>query len=253
MSRVGASGGGKSYERRRPSSFYGVLALIVVLGLLLTVYSRYEYQNPVTTTTTPSVAPAIGTTWYAALSLEACGTSLGNLSPDPTFKGGFHVQAPNVIKVSPVSAADAGNNATLKQFAAEFPGLVATSTTFAVPTATGALDRATTFHNGQSCPSTSKYPGKKGAVEYAYWTSFAQKKPTVTTNPASIKFAQYLRVAMAFEPAGVTPTAPSQKTVNAMVAAAQTTSSPSTSVPTSSLPTTTTSSPSPSTTTTSKG
>jgi hypothetical protein len=197
------------------------LVLIVALGLIATVYSRYEYQHP--GTASGGTPPAIGTTWYAGLSVEACGKVLPFLNTDPTFKGGFTVQTANVIKISPVSAADAGNNATLSQFAAEFPGLIASSTELAIPTATGTANVATTYRNGQNCPAGSKYAGKSGQISYAYWTSFGQKKPVVTTNPASIKFAQYLRVTMAFEPTGVTPMSPQQATVNAMFKAGQTT------------------------------
>ena len=264
VSKVGASGGGKAYKKSRPSNYYGALVVIVVLGLIATVYSRYEYQHPAATAA--GTPPAIGTTWYAALSIEACGKTLPFLNVDPTFKGGFTVQSANVIKISPVSAADAGNNATLSQFAAEFPGLIASSTNLAVPTATGTSNPATTYHNGETCPTGSKYAGRPGTISYAYWTTFGQKKPVITTNPSSIKFVQYLRVTMAFEPTGVTPLAPQQTTVNAMFKAATLTSTSAPSVTPTTAPvtittsksTTTTSSPSTttttkSTTTTSKG
>jgi hypothetical protein len=86
-----------------------------------------------------------------------------------------------------------------------------------IPSAAGVADASTTYRNGEACPASSKYPKKIGYVEYAYWTSFTQKTPTITTNPASIKFAQYLRLTMAFDPKGVIPAPPSTTTVNAMV------------------------------------
>lgn len=198
-------------------NYYGALAVIVVLGLVATVFARYEYQNP--PSAAASTPPAIGTTWYAALNIEACGKSLPYLAPNPTSGGGFTIQANNVIKISPVSAADAGSHATVGQFAAEYPGLIASSTELAVPTSTGKSNPATTYHNDDTCPSTSKYAGQKGQISYAYWSSFGQKKPVVTTNPSSIKMTQFMRVTMAFDPQGVTPAPPRQATVNAMVAA----------------------------------
>ena len=221
VSRVGASGGGKAYKKTRPGNYYGVLAIIVILGLASVVFARYEYRHPSTSTSGPE--PRIGTTWYSALAIDDCGTPLPYLNPDPTYKGGFTVLSNNVIKVSPVSAADAGDNATVSQFAAEFPGLIASSTELAVPTATGTSDAATTYHNGDSCGPKTKYAGQSGHIIYAYWRNFGQKEPSTTTNPSSIKFSQYLRVTMAFVPNGVTPNAPSQKTVNSMVLAATTT------------------------------
>ena len=223
VSRVGASGGGKSYKKSRPGNYYGILAVIVILGLVATVFARYEYQHPAAAKL--ATPPAIGTTWYAGLTLQACGQQLAPLHIDPTYKGGFTVAAHNVIRISPVSAADAGNNATLSQFAAEYPGLIASSNELALPTGTGTANPATTFKNGQTCPAASKYAGAKGHVEYAYWSSFGQKRPTVTTDPAKIKFTQFLRVAMAFEPSGVTPRAPGQATIDAMVKSVQGTSS----------------------------
>lgn len=226
-----------------------MLAVIVVLGLALTVYSRYEYQNPVKKHST-AVAPIIGSTQYAALSVESCGKKLSYLNADPTFKGGFTVALDNVIKLTPASSAEAGNNATLKQFAAEFPGLIATSSELAVPTSTGIANPKTTFKNGETCPATSKYAGKKGNVVYAYWTTLAQKTPTLTTNPAKIKFVKDLRVTMAFEPTGVTPTPPSTTTVDAMFAAAITPTTTTTTPVV--IPTTTTPVVTPTTTTTTK-
>ncbi len=238
MSRVGASGGGKAYKKSRPGNYYGALVVIVVLGLASTVFARYDYQHPASAVT--GTPPRIGTTWFAALSIEVCGKNLPFLAANPSATGGFTIQPANVIRIKPVSSADSGNQATLSQFAAEYPGLIASSTELAVPTATGAATAATTYRNGQACPAKSRYAGQTGKISYAYWTTFGQKKPTVTANPASIKFAQYLRVTMAFDPAGVTPAPPQQQTINAMTLDATT-------------PATTTTTPVLSTTTTVKG
>lgn len=244
VSKVGATGGGKAYKKTRPGNYYGVLAIIVILGLLATVLARYDYQHPAKAAT--GVAPRVGTTWYAALSIQDCGKNLPFLNADPTYKGGFIVEKSNVIRISPVSAADSGNNATVSQFAAEFPGLLASSTELAIPNATGAAAANTTYKNGQTCPAKSKYAGQKGQVSYAYW-KYGQTKPTITTNPASIKFAEYMSVTMAFDPAGVKPTIPEAATLDAMQAAG---SAPAT---TTTLPvTTTTAKKSASTTTTTK-
>ncbi|MHB2027724.1 MAG: hypothetical protein ACYCPT_02775 [Acidimicrobiales bacterium] len=254
VSRVGSGGGGKTYRKTRPANYYGALFVIVVLGLVLTVYSRYEYQNP-TKVHSHVVAPAIGSTLYAALSVQSCGHDLAYLPSDTTTRAGFIVGNYDVVRLSPVSSADAGNNATLETMALEYPGLIATSKELAIPNAKGGLNPTTTFKNGDACPSTSKYAGKKGKVVYAYWESFAQKAPTLTTNPAKIKFVKDLRVTMAFEPAGVTPNAPSQTTVDQMVldATATTTTTSPGAVTTTTAPTTSTTTRSSTTTTTSKG
>lgn len=251
VSRVGSSGGGKAYKKSRPSNYYGILVVIVVLGLASTLLARYDYQHP--TAASKGVAPTVGTTWYAALSVQACGKYLPFLAPDPSSTGGFTVQAADVVKLSPVSDADAGNNATLAQFANEYAGLYASSTVLAVPTAAGKANSATTYHNGNSCATTSKYPGQSGQIEYAYWTHFGQKSPIITTNPSSIKFSQELRVVLAFDPKGVTPMLPQQVTVNDMVKAVATSSTTTTTTTTPTGVGTTTTTAVPATTTTTAG
>jgi hypothetical protein len=254
VSRVGSAGGGKTYTKARPSSFYAILVLIVVVGLALVVFSRYEYQHPLKKVV---IEPAIGTTQFAALSLQDCGVTLPYLTSDPTYKGGFIVEPDDVIQVSPVSAADAGNNTTAKTFAGEYPGLVATSNELAVPKGAGIANPATTFKNGDVCGPKTKYAGEKGKVVYAYWTSFDQKKPTLTTNPATIKFTKNLELTMAFEPSGVTPSLPSATTIDEMTLHATTSSTTTTTTAPATTTTvgpatTTTTSPS-GTTTTTKG
>ena len=218
VSRVGASGGSKAYKKERPSNYYAVLILIVVLGLASTVLARYDYQHPASAAS--GTPPAVGTTWFAALSVDACGESLPYIKSDASSSiYGIKTLTDNVIEVSPISSADSGNHATLAQYGVETPGLVLGSTELAIPTAAGTANSATTYKNGELCPGKgkSKYPNKAAQVVYAYWDSFAQKKPILTTNPASIHFVQDLRVTMAFVPKGVTPAPPSTTTVNAMV------------------------------------
>jgi hypothetical protein len=251
VSRVGATGGGKAYKKSRPGNYYGVIVVIVVLGLLSAVLARYDYEHP--GKAKHAIAPAIGTTWYAGLSIQVCGATLPDLVPDPTTTGGFVLQTDNVIRISPTTAADAGANATVSQFSDEFPGLISSSSELAVPLASGQPNPKTTYKNGQDCPSTSKYAGQPGKVVYAYWSSIAQKKPKITTDSTTIKFNEYMRVTMAFEPSGVTPTAPSATTENAMIkdgSAVTTTTLPVTTTTAAGGTTTTTTVP---TTTTTKG
>jgi hypothetical protein len=257
VSRVGASGGGKAYKKTRPGNFYGALAVIVVLGLVATVFARYEYQHPAKNPA--GVAPKLGTTWFAALSIQACGKYLPYLPTDTALKAqGMYALAADVLKIAPVSAADSGNNATLAQFGNEYPGLLISTTQMNIPkNVLGAANPATNFTNGQSCPSGKGdlYAGQPGKVEYAYWTAFGQK-PVITNNPATIKFAPDIRISMAFDPANVKPKPPLKATDDAMLADS-TTVTPTTAVTTPVVTTTTvksgtTTTTTPSTTTTTK-
>ena len=235
VSKVGASGGSKAYKKERPSNYYAVLILIVVLGLASTVLARYDYQHPASAAT--GTPPAVGTTWFASLAVDACGENLPYIKSNATSTVyGLKTLSYDVIEVSPISSADSGNHATLAQYGVETPGLVLGSNELAIPTAAGTANSATTYRNGE------------------LWKTFAQKKPILTTNPSTIHFVQDLRVTLAFVPKGVTPLAPSTSTVNAMVqyqtASATTTTTLPTAVTTTTTATTTTA---PTTTTTAKG
>ena len=259
VSRVGAAGGGKTYRKARPANFYGVLTVIVILGLALVAYSRYQYQNPTAAHHAAATPPLVGKTYYFALAADNCGTALPALSTDPTFKGSYHVESNNVVNLTPLTSASAGKNATLANFAANYPGLALTSSSLAIPGTNGVKNPATTFANGATCAKGTKYAGKKGEVVYAYWKTLAQTTPTLTTDPASIHLGHEVRVTLAFVPKGVTPLAPSKATVDTMVVLATTptttTTLPvtSTTAPTTSTTAPTTSTTAPTTTTTAKG
>ena len=194
VSRVGSSGGGKAYRRSRPVNYYGIVAVIVILGLSSVVYARYAYQHP-----------------HKAVVVQPFFTS------DPTYVGGNIVEANNVLQVDPTVKSEAGKNATLAKFASEFAGLSISPTKLALPNSVGVATKATTYTNGETCPSTSKYKGEKGVVKIAYWKNLAQNTPTITTNAASVHFNQAMRVTLAFDPVGVTPVAPTSSTVATMV------------------------------------
>ena len=216
VSRVGAGGGGKAYRKTRPMNYYGAMALIVVLGLLTVVYSRYEYQNP--------SKPTVGTTWFASFAAQACGTDLPVLTPDTaTFTAGFSVTNNNVLVISPKTADEAGGHATVAKFLEEHPGLTFTGNSFSLPNAQGAADSKYTFKNGDKCPAGSPDAGKVGKVSIAYWSTLTQKDPTITTDPGSIKFHDLMRLTFFFGPEGATPKQPSDSTQAYMVQLQQST------------------------------
>src|SRR5487761_1510477 len=96
VARAAATGGGRTYRGQMPVRWYASLFLIVILGIALIVYSRYERQHP-----TAAAAPAIGTHWYAALAFDVCGTAEPNLPTNPneaTAAPGLHTVGDGVIE-----------------------------------------------------------------------------------------------------------------------------------------------------------
>ncbi|HEV3328634.1 MAG TPA: hypothetical protein VGZ33_04500, partial [Acidimicrobiales bacterium] len=120
--KVGSSGGGRTYRRRRPINFYGLLVVICVLGVASIALARYDYQHPAAAA--PKQPPTIGERWFAALGITTCGVRQPALAPNPTAQAsGFSALAGGVIQVAPVAANQTGTHATLERFVAAYKGL----------------------------------------------------------------------------------------------------------------------------------
>ncbi len=237
VSRVGASGGGKTYAKSRPVNYYGVLAIIVVLGLSAVVYSRYERQNPVVVST---AFPAKNSSGYFALSVEECGTRHVDLTAYRTKDLLYQVLTNNVVHVTPLSAATANTHANLGRFVTGYSGMKFSATQMFIPDFPG-KPLGQTYSAGQKCATGTKYAGQKAYPVLAYWRTIGQKKASETTNASKVVVSQQMFVTFAFEPKGVTPLLPSQKTISAMYNDATTTATTTTlPVGTTTVPVTTT-------------
>jgi hypothetical protein len=213
VSRVGSSGGGRTYRRQRPLNFYAVVAVIALLGISLVAYSRYERQNP------PSaVFPAINDKGYNGLASEECGTALPNL-PNQVGTQTYSVITNNVLQIAPTTASQAGTNATVGEFIKQMPGYSFSTSKMTFPGANGKVSAATTFTGGEKCPTGSKYAGQPAYPVIAVWRTSAQAKPTLTTKPSSVHLSSYMLFSFAFEPTGISPARPSSATISAMFAA----------------------------------
>jgi hypothetical protein len=247
VSRAGALGGGKTNQKARPNTFNAIIVIIIVLGLVSVVYSRYERQNPASASTE---FPKVGDTGFVALAGEECGVYLPTFKPVTDSSGTYTIQAHNVLKVSPLTQSQAGANATVAAFINQTEGFSFSTQKVTFPGPTGKATAATTYNTGDKCSSGTRYNGQTGSPVIAYWTSAAQAQPKTTTDPSSVHFTNYLLLTIAFVPKGVLPIRPSTATIAAMYAAvppSTTTTLPGTTSTT--LPVTTTTAP---TTTTTK-
>jgi len=218
--RVGASGGGRTYRRRRPVNFYGVLGLIVVFGLGSVGFARYDYGHP----------PSGPTSTFAALAIFACGSDVPSLAPSA---GSFHALAGGVVESTTTGSP------TLNQFTSAYPGLELTSSTLRIPASGSKHSHATTYSNGDTCPRGSRDAGKVGQVEIAYWPTLESSKPTLTTDPSSVSLGSRAQITVAFVPKGVTPPRPPASVIAAMVSAIAGSTATSTTSTTSGVTTTT--------------
>jgi hypothetical protein len=249
VSRVGSTGGGRNYRSRRPINFYGVIAVIVVLGTLSVLWASHDYRNSgvSSSSTTP---PLAGTTSFAALGIDVCGTLQPNLPPAGRSTGPLVIGNDGVVKISPATKAQAGDNANVQRMALTYPGLRVSTGSLTIPsTAT-----STSFHlvNGDSCPKGTADAGQTGSVVVGYWSNFADKNPELSSDPSTVRLTANSLVTIAFVPTDKTPLKASQSTITAMLSASQSGSTTPTTAPATTTTTATTSTTAATTTTTAK-
>jgi hypothetical protein len=216
-----------------PVKWYGSLFIIVLLGIVFVVYSRYEDQNPIAGT-----PPAIGSHWYASLAVDVCGTVQPNLATNPNAASnpGIHTDGDGVIRIEPTKASDAGNNATFSRFVSEYPKFGLTSKSLTLP---GEKTRT----DGERCPKLTPDAGKKAQVLIKVWPSAVApgvNHPTTTTDSSSLKLATGQLITVAFVPAGSNIPKPSATTITTMLQSISTAGSTTTTAVTTPLAVTTT-------------
>ncbi len=203
VARAAATGGGRtSRGSQTPVSWYGALALIVILGLASVAWSRYQHQNPVKSTA-PVVHPTVHDHWHEAFAFDVCGTIEPN-PPQPAHLIGLHTHGDGLIHVEPQGPQDTGNNATLGRFVSGYPGMALSQTSVTYP---GKPARS----NGQICDGP--YAGKPGYVQVKVWDSLAD--PTghlVTGTPGKLLIKNGALVTIAFVPKGASIPKPPSKT-----------------------------------------
>src|SRR5579875_316078 len=115
LARAAGIGGGRVRRRQTPWGYYGIIALIVVLGILGTVASRQRRDTQINNA--GNSAPAVGTTWHEGYAVYECGKfvpAISTKAPDPEA---ITTRTAGVITIAPSVKAAAGKNATLGKFA----------------------------------------------------------------------------------------------------------------------------------------
>lgn len=122
VARAAGIGGGRAYRPNRPWGYFGIIALIVVLGLVGTWVSRDRRIAQINSA--GETAPAVGTTWHEGYAVYICGAFVepAPKGPDPIkvpspHDHGIESQQSGVILIQPDNRSVAGKNATLGKFA----------------------------------------------------------------------------------------------------------------------------------------
>jgi hypothetical protein len=245
VSRAAATGGGRrTYRGQVPVNWYAILILILVVGVGSVVFARYEYQNPSSSSST--VAPTVGTTWYAGIAFDVCGTQLPSIPANAASSKAFSTNGSGVITISPKTNTQAGTNATFGKFVAGYPGMKVTQNELRIPNGT----KFRTYTNGQRCAFGTPDAGKTADVVVDYWPSaFVSKAKAqrVQGDPENLRFSANQLITIGFAPAGTTLPKPNGTVVTALLqaqsGATTTTTAPSSSTTAPSSASTTTAPP----------
>lgn len=226
-------GGGRARRRHTPWGYFGIIALIVVLGLLGTWSSRDRRLNQISNAGT--TAPTVGTVWNEGYAVYACGQflpAISTKSPDPE---GITTRTAGVIDIAPTSKSSAGKNATLGKFASAV-GMSLNAAELKVPG--GHL-----YQDGNSCQGK---PGHVYVKQFAYVGDTTgqlyngAKGQLPKLDPRSVPLANDELLTIAFVPSSEAANipAPPASVLNAMKKLQASQSSTTTTPPTSTTPTT---------------
>jgi hypothetical protein len=246
VARAGATGGGRSYRARVPYRWYSGLALIVVLGVFLVAYSRYERLHPVA-----AVQPTTSTHWAAGLAFDVCGNDNQVLSASSTVDQGtlgLYSTGDGVIQIQPKTSADTGTNATVGRFTSQFSGLTLTASSVGLP-------KQHVYSDGSKCLAGTPDAGKAGEL-IAKIVPPAQSNEPSTTQTGDLRTVRFTTngeiVIIAFVPNGTSVPGPSPAITANVETAVASAASTSTTTPTTAPAITSTTKPG-STATTAKG
>ena len=115
VARAAGIGSGRVRRRQTPWGYYGIIALLVVLGVVGTVASRQHRDSQINSAGTS--APTVGTTWHEGYAVYVCGKFLSPISTKSPAPQGIGTKTDGIITIAPTVKAAAGKNATLGKFA----------------------------------------------------------------------------------------------------------------------------------------
>ncbi|MFP5256745.1 MAG: hypothetical protein ACLGI8_12960 [Acidimicrobiia bacterium] len=110
VARAARAGGRVSSGQSRSLLFPGVIALVVVLGVVLVVYAREDRRSD-----DLGGVPQLGDHIHQAVGVYACGEFLPDM-PEFDSNVGIHTHADGVIHIHPFSQLGVGANATLGRY-----------------------------------------------------------------------------------------------------------------------------------------
>jgi hypothetical protein len=199
VARIASTGGGRTARGRTPWLWYGGIAAVALLGVLLVASSRSKLN--------PTVGhPDFKDHWHMAYGVFICDQFKPPM-PQPATLIGLHTHTDGLIHVEPSSISDTAGNATVGRYASGQPGFAISATRLQYPG-----DKV--YKNGDKCGS------KPGHVEVREWSSqTASSSEKISGDPKKVKVEDHHLITFAFVPSGTTipkpPSASNLSTPNA--------------------------------------
>jgi hypothetical protein len=182
VSRAASTGGGRTARGPRPYIWWVTMALVVALGVAGIAFSRQQRRDLLAAGSGKIAPIANKDHWHAAYGIYLC-DSFAPAITDQRDPYGIHTHGDGIIHIHPFVGKAAGNNATLKVFAATV-GMTITDTELKVP-------GGKTYREGHD-----KCGGKPGQVQVKV------NSKTITENVALIRLHDNDHITIAFAPAG---------------------------------------------------
>jgi hypothetical protein len=228
VARAAGTGGGRTHRGRTPLTYFSILALVVILGIVGTWLSRDRRLSQINSQ--GAIPPTVGTVWNQGYAVYECGKFAPAITHAKNPYGITTGNGDGIIHIHPTVKAVAGKNATLGKFATA-AGMKLNAATLQVPG--GKL-----WQDGDTCQ------GKPGHV-YVKQFAFAGDKTGTLQNvdPRNVRLQDQELVTIAFVPANAKnsiPAPPQYVVDNLNKLAASSSTTTTTPTPTTVAPTSTT-------------
>jgi hypothetical protein len=186
VARAAGTGGGRTHRARTPWTYFGAVALVVILGLLITWSSRDRRLAQINNA--GNSQPTVGTVWNEGYAVYACGKWEPAITHARDPYGITTGNGDGIIHIHPTVKSAAGKNATLGKFAS---AVGMTLNAGALKTPGGKL-----YQDGDSCEG---HPG------HVYVKQFNDTGDTIgalqNTDPRNVLLQDQSMVTIAFVPA----------------------------------------------------
>ena len=185
VSKVARTGGGRTKRGQTSWFFPTVIAVTVVLGTTLIIFSRSQRQPDTS-------RPRVGADhWHAAIGFYICNQFAANVPDNGQDPLGIHTHGDGIVHTHPFSSQSAGKKAILKVWF-DTVGVDASATQFKLP------GEASAHKDGQDCN------GKPANVVTKVWDTRAASDTghIVSGDPGNIKLRDQELITIAFVPDG---------------------------------------------------